>query len=105
MNGKPILCRGRPIPPKRGKRHSGKHLTSWFAHSMRCSCGCVLTCMASWDSIAFLAGRSDACGMYMSISMLLQVLCISGFTCFLAELSDIIECNCKIAICQIENYY
>ena len=63
MSGKPMLCRAGPVTPKRCKRHSGKHLTSWFVHAMRCSCGCVLTCMASWDSTAFVAGRSDACGV------------------------------------------
>ena len=46
------------------KEPQGSHLTSWFAHAMRCSCGCVLTCMASWDSIALLAGRTDACGKW-----------------------------------------
>ena len=59
MNGKPMLCRAGPVTPKRCERHSGNP-TSWFAHAMRSSCGCVLTCMASWDSTAFLAGRSDA---------------------------------------------
>ena len=53
MSGKPMLCRAGPATPKRCKRHSDKHLTSWFAHPMRCSCGCVLTCMASWDSTTF----------------------------------------------------
>ena len=67
MSGKPMLCRAGPVTPKRCKRHSGKHLTSWFAHAMRCSCGCVLTCMASWDSTAFLAGRSDACGVCVCV--------------------------------------
>ena len=60
MSGKPMLCRAGPVTPKRCKRQSGKHLTSWFAHAVRCSCGCVLTCVASWDSTAFLAGLSDA---------------------------------------------
>ena len=63
MSGKPMLCRAGPVTPKRCKRYSGKHLTSWFAHAMRCSCGCVLTCMASWDSTAYLAGLSDARGV------------------------------------------
>ena len=67
MSGKPMLCRAGPVTPKRCKRHSGKHLTSWFAHAMRCSCGCVLTCMASWDSTAFLAGLSDACGVCVCV--------------------------------------
>ena len=63
MSGKPMLRRAGPVTPKRCKRHSGQHLTSWFAHAMRCSCGCVITCMASWDSIAVFAGLSDACGV------------------------------------------
>ena len=68
MSGKPMLCRAGPVTPKRCKRQSGKHLTSWFAHAMRCSCGAVLTCMASWDSTAFLAGRSDACGVCVCVA-------------------------------------
>ena len=52
---------------KRGKSHSGKVRTSWFARAMRCSCGGVLTCMASWDSTAFLAGLSDACGVCVCV--------------------------------------
>ena len=35
---------------------------------MRCSCGGVLTCMASWDSTAFLAGLSDACGVCVCVA-------------------------------------
>ena len=85
-----------PVTPKRCKRHSGKHLTSLFAHAMRCSCGCVLTCVASWGSTAFLAGLSDACGV--CVCVLLQALCIFGLNFFLAGLSDAIECNCRIAI-------
>ena len=63
MSGKPMLCRAGPVTPKRCKRHSGKHPTSWFAHAMRCGCGCVLTCVACWGSTAFLAGLSDAYGV------------------------------------------
>ena len=62
---------------------SGKHLTSWFARAMRCSCRCVLTCMASWDSTAFWRG----CLMHV-VCVLLQALCIFGLNCFLAGLSD-----------------
>ena len=47
MSGKPILCRAGPVTPKRCKRHSGLH------GSMRCSCGCVLTCMASGTLLLF----------------------------------------------------
>ena len=53
MSGKTMLCRAGPVTLKSGKRHSGKHLVLWLTHAMRCSCGCVLTCMASWDSTAF----------------------------------------------------
>ena len=71
MSGKPMLCRAGPATPKRRKRHSDKHLISWFAHPMRCSCGCVLTCMASWDSTTFfLAGLSDACGVCVATGAL-----------------------------------
>ena len=97
MSGKPMLCPAGPVTPKRCKRHSGKHLTSWFAHAMRCSCGCVLTCMASWDSTAFLAGLS------VCVCVLLQALCIFGLNCFLAGLSDAIESNCRIAIWQTQS--
>ena len=38
--------------------------------AQRCSCGCVLTCMASWDSTAFLAGLSDACGLCVATGAL-----------------------------------
>ena len=97
MSGKPMLCRAGPVTPKRCKRRSGKHLTSWFAHAMTCSCGCVLTCMASWDSTAFVAGLSDAL-VFVKVCVLLQSLCIFGLNCFLAGLSDAIECICRIAI-------
>ena len=38
-SGKQMMCRAEPPTQKRWKNHSGKHLTSWFAHAMRCSCG------------------------------------------------------------------
>ena len=103
MSGKPMLCRAGPATPKRCKRYSGKHLTSWFAHTMRCSCGCVLTCMASWDSTASLAGLSDARGVCVCVCVLLQALCIFGLNCFLAGRSDAIECNCRMAIWQTQS--
>ena len=56
LSGKPMLCRAEPPTQKRAKSHSGKGRTSWFAPAMRCSCGGVLTCMASWDSTAFFGG-------------------------------------------------
>jgi len=80
MSGKPMLCRTGPVIPKRCKRHSGKHLPSWFAHAMRCSCGCVL---------AFY---------YFRLKSSFAWLCIFGLNCFLAVRSDIIECNWRIAI-------
>ena len=58
-----MVCRAEPPTQKRGKSHSGKGRASWFARAMRCSCGGVLTCMASWDATAFWAGLSDACGV------------------------------------------
>ena len=91
MSGKPMLCRAGPVTPKRCKRHSGKHLTSWFAHAMRCSCGCALTCMASWDSTAFWTRLSDTRGV--CVCVLLQALCIFGLNCFLAGQSDQMECQ------------
>ena len=52
-----MIFRAEPPLEKRWKNHNGKHLTACFAHAMRWSHGCVLTCMASWDStVFFLAG-------------------------------------------------
>ena len=56
-----LLYRAGPVTPKRCKRHSGKHLTSWFAHAMRCSCGCVLTCVALHLWTQLLLGGAVRC--------------------------------------------
>ena len=37
------------------------------------------------------------------VCVLLQALCIFGLNCFLAGLSDAIECNCRIAIWQTQS--
>ena len=100
MSDKPMLCRAGPVTPKRCKRHNGKHLTSWIAHAMRCSCGRVLTCMASWDSLLFWVGLSD------TYSVCVCVVCVCVATSALHLWTHTaswravraIECNCKIAI-------
>ena len=93
MSGKPMLCR----EERQGPQWHGSGFMVCTRHEMY-SCGGVLTCMASWDSTAFLAGLSDACGVCVCVCVLLQALCIFGLNCFLAGLSDAIECNCRIAI-------
>ena len=88
MSDKPMLCRAGPVTPKRCKRHNGKHLTSWIAHAMRCSCGRVLTCMASWDSLLFGWGCLIHIVCVCVVCVLLQALCIFGLTLLLGELSE-----------------
>ena len=45
---------------------SGEHLTSWFAHAMRCSCGTSnSSCIFGLNCC--LAGRSDACGVCVCV--------------------------------------
>ena len=62
MNGRQTTCGAGPPMQNRRKHRSGEHLTSWFAHAMRCSCG-TSNSFAFLDSTAFLAGRTDACGV------------------------------------------
>ena len=53
-----VRSRATYADPKR-KNRSGEHLTSWFAHAMRCSCGSFkLFCIFGLNCC--LAGRSVA---------------------------------------------
>ena len=84
-SGKQMMCRAEPPTQKRGKSHSGKGRASWFAHTMRCSCGTTAR-IASLGLNCFLAGRSDACGVCVCVE--LQAFCIFGLNCLLAGRSD-----------------
>ena len=50
-----ITCGAGPPMQKWRKNRSGEHLTSWFAHAMRCSCG-TSNSFAFLDSTAFWRG-------------------------------------------------
>ena len=65
-------------------RRSGEHLTSWFAHAMRCSCG-TSNSFAFLDSTAFWRG-----GLMhvVCVCVELQAFCIFGLNCLLAGRSD-----------------
>ena len=56
---------------------------------MRCSCGTTAR-IASLGLNCFLAGRSDACGVCVCVSVCveLQAFCIFGLNCILAGRSD-----------------
>ena len=55
MSGRQITCGAGPPMQNRRKNRSGEHLTSWFAHAMRCSCG-TSNSFAFLDSTAFWRG-------------------------------------------------
>ena len=55
MSGRQITCGAGPPMQIRRKNRSGEHLTSWFAHAMRCSCG-TSNCFAFLDSTAVWRG-------------------------------------------------
>ena len=63
-SGKQMMCGAGPPTQKRWKNRSGKRRASWCAHAMRCSCGTTAR-IASLGLNCFLAGRSDAWGVYM----------------------------------------
>ena len=44
--------RSRATYAERRKHRSGEHLTSWFAHAMRCSCG-TSTLLHFWTQLPF----------------------------------------------------
>ena len=66
MSGRQITCGAGPPMQIRRKNRSGEHLTSWFAHAMRCSCG-TSNSFAFLDFNCLLAGRSDACGVCVCV--------------------------------------
>ena len=99
LSGKPMLCRAEPPTQKRAKSHSGKGRTSWFAPAMRCSCGGVLTCMASWDSTAFFGGAVGCMRcVFVCVFVATGALHLWAQLLLVAGLSDAIECNRRIAI-------
>ena len=55
MSGRQVTCGAGPPMQNRRKNRSGEHLTSWFAHAMRCSCG-TSNSFAFLDSTAFWRG-------------------------------------------------
>ena len=55
MSGRQITCGAGPPTQIRRKNRSGEHLTSWFAHAMRCSCG-TSNSFAFLDSTAVWRG-------------------------------------------------
>ena len=54
-SGREMTCGAGPPMQIRRKNRSGEHLTSWFAHAMRCSCG-TSNSFAFLDSTAFWRG-------------------------------------------------
>ena len=68
INNKPMLCRIWLVIIKRYKWYNGKYLILWMVRAIRCSCGCVLTCMVSWD--CFLVELSDVCGLCIATGAL-----------------------------------
>ena len=67
MSGRQITCGAGPPMQIRRKNRSGEHLTSWFAHAMRCSCG-TSNSFAFLDSTAVWRGG------------LMHVVCVCGTT-------------------------
>ena len=55
MSGRQITCGAGPPMQIRRKNRSGEHLTSWFAHAVRCSCG-TSNSFAFLDSTAVWRG-------------------------------------------------
>ena len=84
MNGRQTTCGAGPPMQNRRKHRSGEHLTSWFAHAMRCSCG-TSNSSAFLDSTAFWRG-----GLMhvVCVCVELQAFCIFGLNCLLAGRSD-----------------
>ena len=84
MNGRQTTCGAGPPMQNRCKHRSGEHLTSWFAHAMRCSCG-TSNSFAFLDSTAFWRG-----GLMhvVCVCVELQAFCIFGLNCLLAGRSD-----------------
>ena len=65
---------------RRGERTTVASVgASWLTHAMRCSCGCVLTCMASWDSTAFGWRGCLMHVMYICIHRLFASLDLTAF--------------------------
>ena len=84
MSGRQITCGAGPPMQIRRKNRSGEHLTSWFAHAMRCSCG-------TSNSFAFLDSTAVWRGGLMHVVCVcveLQAFCIFGLNCLLAGRSD-----------------
>ena len=80
MSGRQITCGAGPPMQIRRKNRSGEHLTSWFAHAMRCSCG-------TSNSFAFLDSTAVWRGGLMHVVCVcveLQAFCIFGLNCLLA---------------------
>ena len=67
LGGWSATCGAGPPMQNRRKHRSGEHLTSWFAHAMRCSCG-TSNSFAFLDSTAFWRGG------------LMHVVCVCGTT-------------------------
>ena len=66
MSGRQITCGAGPPMQIRRKNRSGEHLTSWFAHAMRCSCG-TSNSFCIFGLNCCLAGRSDALGVCVCV--------------------------------------
>ena len=72
----------------RRKNRSGEHLTSWFAHAMRCSCG-TSNSFAFLDSTAvWRGGLMHVVCVCVCVCVELQAFCIFGLNCLLAGRSD-----------------
>ena len=84
MNGRQTTCGAGPPMQIRRKHRSGEHLTSWFAHAMRCTCG-TSNSFAFLDSTAFWRGSLMH---VMCVCVELQAFCIFGLNCLLAGRSD-----------------
>ena len=88
MSGRQITCGAGPPMQNRRKNRSGEHLTSWFAHAMRCSCG-TSNSFAFLDSTAFWrGGLMHVVGVCVCVCVELQAFCIFGLNCLLAGRSD-----------------
>ena len=83
-SGRQMMYGAEPPTQKKWKNHSGKRRASWFAHTMRCSCG-TLNPFACLDSTAFWRG-----GLMhvVCVCVELQAFCIFGLNCLLAGRSD-----------------
>ena len=84
MSERQITSGAGPPMQIRRKNRSGEHLTAWFAHAMRCSCG-TLNPFACLDSTAVWRG-----GLMhvVCVCVELQAFCIFGLNCLLAGRSD-----------------